>query len=152
MATKVPPQFPSPFADGATPSRAYVRSPPEPYVKPCSNHAVHLQAEAPPFLRAFGNVTARHNRHQCKRYHRRHQDRDPDDGAAGIWCRRRAGVIAAGMTNDVPSEMLEPMRAMTPLGRYGSADDIANVCLYLASDESGFVSGQWLSPNGGLVI
>jgi 3-oxoacyl-[acyl-carrier protein] reductase len=37
----------------------------------------------------------------------------------------------------------------TPLGRMGSPDDIAYAAVYLASDESGFVTGQVLSPNGG---
>jgi 3-oxoacyl-[acyl-carrier protein] reductase len=62
------------------------------------------------------------------------------------------GVIAAGMTKAVPDAMLEPLRMMTPAQKYGTADDIAQACLYLASDESGFVTGQALSPNGGLVI
>ena len=62
------------------------------------------------------------------------------------------GVIDAGMTHAVPAPLLEPLRAMTPLGRYGSAEDVANACLYLASDESAFVTGQWLSVNGGLHI
>jgi 3-oxoacyl-[acyl-carrier protein] reductase len=62
------------------------------------------------------------------------------------------GVIQAGMTKAIPDEMLEPMRLITPLGHHGGADDIAYACLYLASDESGFVTGQALSPNGGLVI
>lgn len=44
------------------------------------------------------------------------------------------------------------MKAMTPLQNCGSADDIAYACLYLASDESGFVTGEIISPNGGLVI
>lgn len=62
------------------------------------------------------------------------------------------GVIDAGMTDPVPRALIEPMKAMTPLGRYGSADDIAYACVYLASDESGFVNGESISPNGGLVI
>jgi 3-oxoacyl-[acyl-carrier protein] reductase len=62
------------------------------------------------------------------------------------------GVIDAGMTDAISRSLIEPMKAMTPLGTYGSADDIAYACLYLASDESGFVTGQWLSPNGGIVI
>lgn len=45
-----------------------------------------------------------------------------------------------------------PMKAMTPLQRCGGADDIAMACLYLASDESAFVTGEVISPNGGLVI
>src|SRR5690606_13529675 len=59
------------------------------------------------------------------------------------------GVIEAGMTNAIPSEQLDPMKLITPLGHHGTADDIAAACLYLASDESGFVTGQALSPNGG---
>jgi 3-oxoacyl-[acyl-carrier protein] reductase len=62
------------------------------------------------------------------------------------------GVIQAGMTKAIPDSMLEPMRLITPIGHHGNADDIAYACLYLASDESGFVTGQALSPNGGLVI
>ena len=62
------------------------------------------------------------------------------------------GVIDAGMTDPIPRAMIEPMKAMTPLQKYGSADDIAFACLYLASDESGFVTGEIISPNGGLVI
>jgi NAD(P)-dependent dehydrogenase (short-subunit alcohol dehydrogenase family) len=39
--------------------------------------------------------------------------------------------------------------AETPLRRLGEPDDIANACLYLASDESGFVTGEVLYPDGG---
>ena len=40
---------------------------------------------------------------------------------------------------------------MTPLGSIGQADEIASTILYLASDDSSFVTGQWISPNGGLI-
>lgn len=62
------------------------------------------------------------------------------------------GVIAEGMTKELPSEMIEPFLPITPLGRYGTSADIAAACLYLASDESSFVTGIALSANGGLVI
>lgn len=62
------------------------------------------------------------------------------------------GVIDAGMTDPIPRELIEPMKAITPLGTFGSADDIAHACVYLASDESRFVTGETISPNGGLVI
>ena len=62
------------------------------------------------------------------------------------------GVIDAGMTKRVAPELLEPLRMMTPLGRHGVPSDIANAAVYLASDESSFVTGQCISPNGGLVI
>ncbi len=61
------------------------------------------------------------------------------------------GVIDTPMTRSVPEAMLKGVVGATPLRRMGTAEDIANAVLYLASDESGFVTGQWLSPNGGLV-
>ncbi|MEX2100851.1 MAG: SDR family oxidoreductase [Acidimicrobiia bacterium] len=62
------------------------------------------------------------------------------------------GVINAGMTKRVAPELLEPLLMMTPLGRHGVPSDIAHAAVYLASDESAFVTGQCISPNGGLVI
>ena len=40
----------------------------------------------------------------------------------------------------------------TPLGRWGQPDEIAATAVFLASDDAAFYTGQWLSPNGGLVI
>lgn len=62
------------------------------------------------------------------------------------------GAIDTPMTSHVPEAILKAMVAATPLGRMGSAEDIANAALYLASDDSSFVTGQWLSPNGGIFI
>ena len=39
----------------------------------------------------------------------------------------------------------------TPLGRLGVPDDIANACLYLCSDEAGFVTGEIIFPDGGVM-
>ena len=39
----------------------------------------------------------------------------------------------------------------TPLGRLGDPAEIAAAALFLASDDASFVTGQWLSPNGGLL-
>lgn len=43
---------------------------------------------------------------------------------------------------------IEAVRRQTPLGRMGHVDDVANAVLYLASDESGYVSGQTLCVDG----
>jgi len=39
----------------------------------------------------------------------------------------------------------------TPLGRLGTPEEIAATALFLVSDDASFVTGQWLSPNGGLL-
>ena len=39
----------------------------------------------------------------------------------------------------------------TPLGRIGRPEEIAAAATFLASDEASFITGQWLSPNGGLL-
>jgi len=62
------------------------------------------------------------------------------------------GVIDTPMTAGVPDPMLKPLLKRTPLGRKGQPDDIASTALFLASDDSGFITGQWISPNGGLVM
>jgi NAD(P)-dependent dehydrogenase (short-subunit alcohol dehydrogenase family) len=46
--------------------------------------------------------------------------------------------------------MRSQMTQMTPLGRIGSPDEVASVALFLASDDSSYVTGQTISPNGGL--
>jgi len=62
------------------------------------------------------------------------------------------GVIDTPMTANVPDAALDALVAATPLGRRGTAEEIAATALYLASSDSSFVTGQWISPNGGLVI
>jgi len=61
------------------------------------------------------------------------------------------GWIRTDMTD--PLKPLQPMLEMqTPLRRFGEPDDIAWAAVYLASDESRFVTGQTLSPNGGFYM
>jgi 3-oxoacyl-[acyl-carrier protein] reductase len=62
------------------------------------------------------------------------------------------GVIDTPMAAGVPEAVLKPLLGATPLRRIGKPEDIANAAVYLASDEASFVTGQWLSPNGGLVM
>jgi 3-oxoacyl-[acyl-carrier protein] reductase len=65
----------------------------------------------------------------------------------------RVNAIAPGWIHTDMTDPLEPMhpmlRAQTPMGRLGDADDIAWAAVYLASDEAKFMTGQTLSPNGG---
>jgi 3-oxoacyl-[acyl-carrier protein] reductase len=62
------------------------------------------------------------------------------------------GAIDAGMTLNYPKEMTDGFAAQVPLGRLGTAREIGQAVVYLASDASSYTTGQWLSPNGGIVI
>ncbi len=62
------------------------------------------------------------------------------------------GAIETPMIAKVPDPVLKGMIAATPLGRVGTADEIAAAALFLASDEGSYLTGQWLSPNGGIFI
>ena len=76
-----------------------------------------------------------------------------DLGPAGIRVNAICpGVIDTPMTAGVPEQALKPLIGATPLRRTGTPADIAAAAVYLVSDESSFVTGQWLSPNGGLVM
>jgi 3-oxoacyl-[acyl-carrier protein] reductase len=61
------------------------------------------------------------------------------------------GLIDTPMTADAPPMMRQITLMRTPLARSGAPEEIASVALFLVSDEASFVTGQVLSPNGGLV-
>ena len=62
------------------------------------------------------------------------------------------GAIDAGMTKLHDRAEVEGYLPQIPLGRLGEAEEIGKAVLYLASDDSSYTTGQWLSPNGGSVI
>jgi 3-oxoacyl-[acyl-carrier protein] reductase len=62
------------------------------------------------------------------------------------------GFIATDMTSQMPPQVLDGMKAHTPLGRLGAPEDIARAYVFLASDEASFIHGQCLGVDGGLVI
>ena len=62
------------------------------------------------------------------------------------------GVILTDMNQELDEETMEGLKEETPLMRLGTAQDVANALYYLASDEAGFITGQVLAVNGGLVI
>jgi len=68
----------------------------------------------------------------------------------------RVNAICPGWIDTPILDPLPPMVRMlaqrqTPLGRLGTPDEVASAALFLASDEASFITGQWLSPNGGLL-
>ncbi len=60
------------------------------------------------------------------------------------------GFITSPMTDKLSEEVQSNYKSSIPLGSFGSADDIANSVLFLASDMSKYVTGQVLGVNGGL--
>ena len=67
----------------------------------------------------------------------------------------RANVVAPGyvqtrLTEAIPEELQQGMLTATPLGRFGTPQDITGAVRFLASDESSFVTGAVLVVDGGL--
>jgi NAD(P)-dependent dehydrogenase (short-subunit alcohol dehydrogenase family) len=63
----------------------------------------------------------------------------------------QGGGFAASVSEPIDFDtMLERARARFPLGRVGSVDDIANVAVYLASDESAWTTGTAIAVDGGM--
>ena len=62
------------------------------------------------------------------------------------------GAIETEMNANLPAGALEALAEETPLGRLGKPEDVAQSILFLASDGGNFMTGQVLSPNGGLVL
>jgi 3-oxoacyl-[acyl-carrier protein] reductase len=57
--------------------------------------------------------------------------------------------IETDMTAGWPKDLRDRLIAITPLGRFGSVDEVTGAAVYFASEESSFVTGQTLSINGG---
>jgi len=60
------------------------------------------------------------------------------------------GFILTDMTDKLPDEVKKQWAEQIPLRRGGSAEDVANVCLFLASELSSYVTGQVISVCGGM--
>ena len=62
------------------------------------------------------------------------------------------GYIATAMTDVLSAEVKAEFNRQIPLGRMGTATDVANAVLFLASEEAGYMTGQVLSVNGGMLM
>ncbi|MEA1881488.1 MAG: 3-oxoacyl-[acyl-carrier-protein] reductase [Candidatus Marinimicrobia bacterium] len=62
------------------------------------------------------------------------------------------GYIATDMTNQMTDQAKDSIISQIPLGRIGSPDDIATAALFLASDEAGYITGQTITVDGGMVM
>jgi 3-oxoacyl-[acyl-carrier protein] reductase len=84
-------------------------------------------------------------------------------GMTKVWARElggnniRVNAVAPGMilTNmllSMPEDALEALKQKPPLKRIGTPEDVANLYLFLASDEASYISGEVIRIDGGLVI
>lgn len=62
------------------------------------------------------------------------------------------GFIQTAMTDKLPEDIKKKMLEAIPLAKLGTPEDVANVCLFLASEESSYITGQTITIDGGMVM
>ena len=62
------------------------------------------------------------------------------------------GFIETAMTSALSEELKEKMRTTVPLGRTGTDSDVAHAVKFLASEEAGYITGEVLKVNGGILM
>jgi 3-oxoacyl-[acyl-carrier protein] reductase len=73
-------------------------------------------------------------------------------GSRNIRCNVIApGFIETEMTAKLGEDVVKGWREAIPLKRGGTPEDVANACVFLASDMSGYITGQVLNVDGGML-
>ncbi|MBL7070307.1 MAG: 3-oxoacyl-[acyl-carrier-protein] reductase [Candidatus Omnitrophica bacterium] len=62
------------------------------------------------------------------------------------------GFIQTQMTDKLSEDVKQKMKAAIPLGKLGQPSDVACACLFLASEEAAYITGQTLIVDGGMVM
>lgn len=62
------------------------------------------------------------------------------------------GFISTAMTDGLPDEVKNKMMDRIPQRRFGTVDDIAAAAVFLSAEESGYLTGQTLHVNGGMLM
>ena len=74
-------------------------------------------------------------------------------GVKGITCNAVApGFIDTDMTSELPEEYMTKVTETIPLRRLGQAEEVANLVVFLASDQSSYITGQVISVDGGIYM
>ncbi len=61
------------------------------------------------------------------------------------------GFIKTDMTDKLPEDVKKQYLNQIPLKEFGTPNDIANICLFLASNEAKYITGQVINVNGGMI-
>ena len=62
------------------------------------------------------------------------------------------GFVLTELTKDLPEALQSELIARTPLGRFGTVEEVADSVAFLVSDEAKYITGQVLAVDGGLVM
>ncbi|MEK7325099.1 MAG: SDR family oxidoreductase, partial [Chloroflexota bacterium] len=62
------------------------------------------------------------------------------------------GFIPTDLTSSLSDELRNETMKMIPLGRWGTVEEVAHAVAFLASDQAGYITGQTLNVDGGMVM
>jgi 3-oxoacyl-[acyl-carrier protein] reductase len=62
------------------------------------------------------------------------------------------GFVLTDLTKDLPEDLVKQLNSVIPLGRWGSAEEIARAAAFFASDDAAYVTGQVLNVDGGMAM